>query len=218
MSDENILFAPAPESKESVDEPETKTLDPSNLTVDDIIEQIESLDENGHTPCTIVVSLERISNVRDGQSIENIRDEDRTSIDEVVVKECSAETYALNPELVNLVFAFDSPADGYLSEVNDILKRYKAMQENMQDSGDVPMLTVVLMPDKFEGKACAMYTFPSAFFRTLSDSGENTLMHMLFPAENIQFSILDISENDESQIKADAMRLVEEGTGGQLFE
>ena len=58
---------------------------------------------------------------------------------------------------------------------------------------------------------------PFMYTRCLADNGENASMHMMFYLDNIQFFALELTEEEEMMLKADAQRMAAEGTGGDLF-
>lgn len=220
---------PAPTAKET--EPEKSAVDEfinqskevteKDWSVDEILALITGHDENGHAPAGIYVSLERLTGVTEEMNIEDLTEDQREIVEDIVIHECSIDFFALNTEIANLVFTFDSPKDAYLHEFNALLNRYRIMQEKLgtEPENDVlPMLTIAIAPDELLGRCVVLAAFPLAFFRTLDDTGMNASLHTMFYMNNIQFSKIEITEEDQRDAIADVMRSVNEGANGQLFE
>ena len=187
---------------------------------DEIIAMITSTNEEGQSPATIYVALERISNVTENMSIEDIKEDDREMVEDLVVKDCTIDMFSMTTDIANLVFNFDSPKSAYLQEFYSILNRYRMMQEALaQENKDnvLPMISISIVPEHLMGQGIMMAAFPLAFFRTLDDSGLNTSLHTLFYTENIQFSRIEITEEEQREAIADVMRDMSSGTGGDLF-
>ena len=220
---------PAPTAKET--EPEESAVDDfinqskevteKDWSVDEILALITGHDENGHAPAGIYVSLERLTGVTEEMNIEDLTEDQREIVEDIVIHECSIDFFALNTEIANLVFTFDSPKDAYLHEFNALLNRYRIMQEKLgtEPENDVlPMLTIAIAPDELLGRCIMLAAFPLAFFRTLDDTGMNASLHTMFYMNNIQFSKIEITEEEQRDAIADVMRSVNEGANGQLFE
>lgn len=220
---------PAPTAKETeledsaVDEfiNQSKEITDQDWTVDEILALITGHDESGHAPAGIYVSLERLTGVTDEMSIEDLTEDQREIVEDIVIHECSIDFFALNTEIANLVFTFDSPNDAYLHEFNALLNRYRIMQEKLgtEPENDVlPMLTIAIVPDALLGRCIMLAAFPLSFFRTLDDTGVNASLHTMFYMNNIQFSKIEITEEEQREAIADVMRDVNAGANGQLFE
>lgn len=220
---------PAPTAKET--EPEENAVDEfinqskevteKDWSVDEILALITGHDENGHAPAGIYVSLERLTGVTEEMNIEDLTEDQREIVEDIVIHECSIDFFALNTEIANLVFTFDSPKDAYLHEFNALLNRYRIMQEKLgtEPENDVlPMLTIAIAPDELLGRCIMLAAFPLAFFRTLDDTGMNASLHTMFYMNNIQFSKIEITEEEQRDAIADVMRDVSAGANGQLFE
>lgn len=190
-------------------------------SIEDIVSLITSVGEDGYAPASIYVSLERLKDIKDGMSIEDIGEDNREVVDDMLLKNCSVDFFSLNEEIANLVFTFDSAKDAYLHEFNAILNRYRIMQENQAihpKEGSLPMLTISIVPNDLMGQCVVVAAFPLAFFRTLDDVGENASMHTMFYTENIQFSKIELTEEEQRDTVADVMRDMEIGESGQIFD
>lgn len=229
VSEITLDNVPTPTAKET--EPEESAVDEfinqskevteKDWSVDEILALITGHDENGHAPAGIYVSLERLTGVTEEMNIEDLTEDQREIVEDIVIHECSIDFFALNTEIANLVFTFDSPKDAYLHEFNALLNRYRIMQEKLgtEPENDVlPMLTIAIAPDELLGRCIMLAAFPLAFFRTLDDTGMNASLHTMFYMNNIQFSKIEITEEEQRDAIADVMRSVNEGANGQLFE
>lgn len=190
------------------------------INADTIVTLMNSVDEEGHAPCAVVVTLERIHGIQEGLAIMEYPDENREYVDGCNVEQCSIDLHSFDGNLFNLYLTFDSPKSAYLRELNEILNRYRTMVDEYVTKGltdGAPALTITIAPDDLAGRGACVMSLPVMFVRCLSDSGENASMLMQFHAENTDFVAIDISEEDETTILADILRAQEEGTGGNLF-
>ena len=212
--------------QKDVPEPTTEdeeTAEAPEITADTILEGILRLNKEGHSECVIMATLERLHNIHEGESIEELSEDDREQIDSMAVEGAVVDIYSLDGHLFNLVLSFDSVKDAYLLELNQILNRYRSMQESIASADNVPdtdaaMFTMSLMPESLNGFGAMTLTFPAAYFRILDDNGVNASMLIQFYADNIQFQLIDMDEELKSELTADVMREMEEGTGGQIFD
>lgn len=201
-----------------VPEPGTTSTDQEDITADTIMEKILEKDEDGFSPSVISVTLERFNNFTGDM---NVPDEDREYIDAVNVERAAIDVSTFDGELFNLFFDFESPKSVILRELNELLVRYRTMTEEFATNGitdKLAVITVMIAPRELNGMGMLKLTMPTLYTRVLSDSGENAAFLMQFRKEFIEFMQLDISEEEKLQMQAEAMRTLEAGTGGNLFE
>ncbi len=201
-----------------VPEPGTTSTEQEDITADTIMEKILERDEDGFSPSVISVTLERFNNFTGDM---NVPDEDREYIDAVNVERAAIDVSTLDGELFNLFFDFESPKSVILRELNELLVRYRTMTEEFATNGitdKLAVITVMIAPRELNGMGMLKLTMPTLYTRVLSDSGENAAFLMQFRKEFIEFMQLDISEEEKLQMQAEAMRTLEAGTGGNLFE
>ena len=201
-----------------VPEPGTTSTEQEDITADTIMEKILERDEDGFSPSVISVTLERFNNFTGDM---NVPDEDREYIDAVNVERAAIDVSTFDGELFNLFFDFESPKSVILRELNELLVRYRTMTEEFATNGitdKLAVITVMIAPRELNGMGMLKLTMPTLYTRVLSDSGENAAFLMQFRKEFIEFMQLDISEEEKLQLQAEAMRVLEAGTGGNLFE
>ena len=201
-----------------VPEPGTTSTEQEDITADTIMEKILERDEDGFSPSVISVTLERFNNFTGDM---NVPDEDREYIDAVNVERAAIDVSTFDGELFNLFFDFESPKSVILRELNELLVRYRTMTEEFATNGitdKLALITVMIAPRELNGMGMLKLTMPTLYTRVLSDSGENAAFLMQFRKEFIEFMQLDISEEEKLQMQAEAMRILEAGTGGNLFE
>ena len=201
-----------------VPEPGTTSTEQEDITADTIMEKILEKDEDGFSPSVISVTLERFNNFTGDM---NVPDEDREYIDAVNVERAAIDVSTFDGELFNLFFDFESPKSVILRELNELLVRYRTMTEEFATNGitdKLAVITVMIAPRELNGMGMLKLTMPTLYTRVLSDSGENAAFLMQFRKEFIEFMQLDISEEEKLQMQAEAMRILEAGTGGNLFE
>ena len=201
-----------------VPEPGTTSTEQEDITADTIMEKILEKDEDGFSPSVISVTLERFNNFTGDM---NVPDEDREYIDAVNVERAAVDVSTFDGELFNLFFDFESSKSVILRELNELLVRYRTMTEEFATNGitdKLAVITVMIAPRELNGMGMLKLTMPTLYTRVLSDSGENAAFLMQFRKEFIEFIQLDISEEEKLQMQAEAMRTLEAGTGGNLFE
>ena len=201
-----------------VPEPGTTSTEQEDITADTIMEKILEKDEDGFSPSVISVTLERFNNFTGDM---NVPDEDREYIDAVNVERAAIDVSTFDGELFNLFFDFESPKSVILRELNELLVRYRTMTEEFATNGitdKLAVITVMIAPRELNGMGMLKLTMPTLYTRVLYDSGENAAFLMQFRKEFIEFMQLDISEEEKLQMQAEAMRTLEAGTGGNLFE
>lgn len=200
--------------KITVPKPQTPA---DGITAEDIQAEITSKNEAGYCPCTIILSLEKIHNL--SRNMEEINDEDREEVETEVLDFCSADIMEFDPEIFSLVLCFDTPQDAYMMDALRMLDRYRHMQEH-PSGNEAAMFSISFLPDKYDGQAIGVFSFPVAYFRTLDEDGQKTRIHFLFREEDALYQRLLIDGDTMTQIKADAMRQAgeREASSGGLFE
>ncbi len=211
--------APVPEPAAPADETEEET---PEVTPDLILKYLTETDENGHSQAVIVASLERLHNVTEGKLLEDIPEDDREYVDDMVIEGAAIDIYSLDGQLYNLILKFDTVKDAYLKEINEMCNRYRDMQESMSIN-DVPntelaYMSITLMPNQLQGYGALSLSFPIGYFRVLDDNGVNASMLLQFTNENVQFQALEMDSETRSELVADVMREMEEGKDGQIYE
>ena len=206
----------------TVNEENVNALDIGNteINADTILAEICTVDENGHSPSMITLSLERINKVMPGKLYLDYTDEEKEFIDSVNIGDCAVDIYSLDGTLFNAVFTFDTRTAQYLADMNDILNRYRHVTEEyamngVEDKGVV--LSIIIAPNKFMGKGICILNMPTMYVRCLDDNGENAAMFTQFHAEDVDFLCIDMTEEEEIQLTADAMRLAADSSNGELF-
>lgn len=190
------------------------------VTAEGIHEQILAKDEEGYSPCSITVHLEKIHNVTENTVLDDVKEEDREYIDSVQIRRCSMDIFSLREDLVSVNFVFDSPNDAYLQELNEMMHRYRVMSEEMSKevtdgtASTVPVLTVSFMPLIMNGAGFASYQAPVDYCIALGDDGKSGLMHMLFDMNTILYSELEFTEEEVIETQKNIMQ--EDHSG--LFE
>ncbi len=232
--DLNSLF------EEPIPEPETNPiLEPSDntdslaaesdktedveITPDSIIEALDQLNEDGYTDSVIVADLSRLHNVTKDTTLDNISEDDREYVDQIKIENAVFGMYSMDGNLFNITLKFDTVKDAYMKDLNELLNRYRVMQEQIatsEDTDTMAMFTLTLMPNKLNGLGVLNISFPVAYFRVLDDNGVNTTLLMQFYVDNLEFMKLNIDEDTRAEISADVMRETEaENSGsGSLFE
>jgi len=205
--------------------PQTKAPKNTNeevlITPETILDALMSTDEEGYSDAVMVADLARLHNVTPETTLENIPEEDHEYVDQMSIEGATFDMYTMDGKLFNMVLHFDSERDAYMKELNELLNRYRAMQEQIAENGEegtVAMLSLTLMPNELNGKGALFASFPVSYFRVLDDNGTNASFLLQFYEENLEFMKLDVDEETRAEITADVMREMEEGTGGSLFE
>lgn len=207
----NSIPAPASELTEmNKNEDEKNVFQTPDITSDSIMELMSSRDENGHSPSEVFFTLERIKNVIPGKTYYEYADEDKEFIDSISVRDCAVEMYSLNGALINLNLIFDTPQSAYLADCIDILNRFRVAGEDLvvkgiNDQGLV--LTVTIAPDDMMGKGACVCTLPTMYTRCLADNGENTALFLQFFSQDVRFVCVEMTEEEEKEVTADALRM-----------
>lgn len=193
-------------------------VDPNQLLKD-----ILKINEDGHTDSQVLVTMERLHNVEEGMTLEELGDENREWIEDLEIEDCSLDIFSMDGEITCLNMAFDTPQSVYLRELNSFINRYRLAQEAfVQDENrnpnDMLMLSVMIMPNIPNYQAFLQLCFPIWWGRVVNDEGEANTMTIMFHSNNIDAYQIDISEEELTEIKADILREAESGTGGAIFE
>lgn len=224
------LNVPAPEAKkeEGVDGDlveeyvkEASEAAASDMTVDEAMALITAQNKEGYSPSQIYVSLERLVNLDEDTTLENLRDDQRETVEDTEISNCKIDFFALTDDIATLTFTFDSEKDVYLREFYETLKRYRYMLEKLeQEERDdiMPMLTIMITPEESYGQAILACSFPVSYFRTLDDTGINASLSILFHTANITYMFVPATEEEHRETVANAMREIEAGGNGNLFE
>ena len=194
------------------------------LTPDSVIDMITARDEDGHSPCVIVAAIQKLVNVTDDMTLETIPEENVIPVDDIQIEDCAVSMYSLDGAHVNVKLEFDSVKSAYLRELNDLLNRYRFAQQSMQENEEsregntYVMFSLTFVPKNTKRYCACQATFPISYDRVLDDNDVNCSMALLFMAENIQCQAIDIPEEVETELVADALREAEQGTGGNIFD
>lgn len=211
---------PAPEGME--EEVSNRPDINSIKSVDDVLEMIMEAnpDDPEHSNCLILAAIQKLHGIEEGMNIDDIPEEDREYVDDIEVSDCKVDIYSMDGRMTTLLLTFDSVHSAYLKELNELINRYRVMQEDlaMKSSDTAAMFSIILMPRRMEGLASCTMNFPLMYARVLSDNDVNCSFQMMFDINDINFAVLDIDEETDAEITANAMRSAEEGTGGNLFE
>ena len=211
-SDNTDSFAAEPDKTEDVE-----------ITPDSIIDALDQLNEDGYTDAVIVADLSRLHNVTKDTTLDNISEDDREYVDQIKIENAVFGMYSMDGNLFNVTLKFDTVKDAYMKDLNELLNRYRVMQEQIatsEETDTMAMFTLTLMPNKLNGLGVLNISFPVAYFRVLDDNGVNATLLMQFYVDNLEFMKLNIDEDTRAEISADVMREaeVENGSGGSLFE
>ena len=190
---------------------------------DRLLEDILKLNKNGYADSQICLVMEKLHNVKPGMALNDLGEEDREFIDDLMVENCAIDIYSMDGEISCLELIFDTSKDVYIKEINDFLTRYRIAQEQLladenRPEGDMLMLSVLIMPNVAEYQALMQFAFPFWYGRVANDLGEVNTVTIMFHSENIEMIQMNISEDELVDMKADALREMESGTGGQIFE
>lgn len=215
----NTINIPAPVyAPNEEDDDAIRTLE---FNGEDILALITSIDDEGHSPSVITASLENIKNIKEGQTLADVDEENREYVDQINIEYCSVDIDTLDGQLMSVILTFDSPSDVYLRELNEFLNRYKIMCHDFAASdtdSNIPLMSLTFAPKELRGFGFLQCTFPVMYVRCLNDSGTNASMYMMFHIENMEFGKIDITDEQLAELKADVYRQLETGTGGQLFD
>lgn len=214
---------PKPESME--DEPVHKKADINQVkSVDDMLDMIMEPDpeDKNHSNTYTIAMIQKLHGItEDTQSIDDIPEENREYVDDIEVADCRIDMSSLDGNHVIVTLTFDSIHSAYLKELNEILNRYRIIQEDLSVNGTddtAAMFSLIFMPRKMEGLASCQLNFPIMYSRVLAENDVNCAMQLLFNMSDMKFALLDIDDDTDAEITADAMREAESGTGGYIFD
>lgn len=213
------VSVPVPEPIENPNDVEFKS---EEIDADRLLEDILKLDKGGHANCQILFSMERLHNVKEGMSLDDVPDEDREWLDDLQVENAAIDVYSMDGEISCLNLVFDNDKDVYIREINDMMNRYRLAQEQLQTEetakSDMIMLSVLLMPYETDYQAFLQFAFPFWWGRVVGATGQGNIMTLMFHNNNIDATQIDMTEDELNTVKADVMRDLESGEGGSMFE
>ena len=196
------------------DRPETEEiqLEPGEITADDINNEILATNEDGYCPCTIVAMIEALHDVHDGDDFDKITEDQREIVDDITIEYCDVDLYSIDGDLLNVILTFETPQDEYLKDLMEMLDTYRQMAEEHIDNKNItiPMFSLSFIPEKYDGKVGATFSFPLSCFRTLDGNDQETQAHLIFNMENASYQQFDIDEDTMAEIEADVLRDIDQ--------
>ena len=223
MTDQMTMIPePEMEPEEISEEERATSANHLEFTSEDILDLVTSVDEDGHSPSYINASLDRIVDIGENTTLEDLTEENYEHVDSIQIEYVNVSFDSLDGEIATCILSFDTVNDAYLIELNEFLNRYKIMCKDysMQENAGaaIPSFSMTFAPKALNGFGIMRISFPILYTRCLNDEGTNASMLIAFRLSNLEFSRLDISEEDLAELKADVYREVQSGTGGMLFE
>lgn len=214
----NMDSIPVPVS-EKTDEVTFKS---ENIDADHLLTDILKQNEDGHANSQILFSMERLHDIENGMSLDDVPDENREWLCDLQVENAAIDVYSMDGEISCLNLIFDNDKDVYIREINDIMNRYRLAQEQLSEEetgkNDMIMLSVLLMPYSTDYQAFLQFAFPFWWGRVIGAAGQGNVMTLMFHNNNIEAVQIDMTEDELSTMQADVMRDMESGTGGNMFE
>lgn len=211
MEDKTLLSpasVPAPEPKTNNEEREEV------ITAENIFNEVTSVDESGHAPCVIMATIEQLHDVNEKMEVVDIPEENRELLEDLELKFCKVSLSTLDNAIINVVLQFDSPEDAYKKDLLEMLDRYKSIMEDVtrDESGNMslPMFSIAFAPDRYAGRAALVFSFPITYFKTLDEEDQATCIQLMFYADNMNYQLLSISDDDLADFEAELMREAEE--------
>lgn len=185
------------------------------ITAEAILNEVIGTDEQGYSPCIILAAIEMLHNVSENiSSVIEIPEEDRETVEDMELQFCSVELFSLDNDLINVVLKFDTPKDSYKTDLLLLLDKYKEMFENTEniegEPATIPMFSIAFAPSKFGGQAAAVMSFPVSYAKVLDENDEATCIQMMFHSENVDYQLLDVSEDEMTDLRAEVLREIEE--------
>ena len=111
----------------------------------------------------------------------------------------SESTSSSKPEETNEIkWTYSKNSDGTIT-----LKGYDKNAEKVP-SGEL------IIPEKYDGKVGATFSFPLSYFRTLDGNDQETQAHLIFNMENASYQQFDIDEDTMAEIEADVLRDIDQ--------
>ena len=218
--EKEIEIAAVPEP--GVDNADNITFKSEDIDADRLLSDILKLDKDNHSNCQIMFLLERLHDIQDGMTLDDVPEEKKEWIEDMQIENAALDIFSLDGETSCLNFVFDTEKDIYIREINDIMNRYRIAQQQLQEDelgkNDLIMLSVLLMPYETEYQAFLQFAFPFWWGRVVGDTGKGNIMTLMFHNDNIDAIQIDMTEDELSTIKADVLRDINNGMGGDLFE
>lgn len=214
----NMDNIPAPVSEPDKEEIQFRSED---VDPDRILSDILKLDNDGHANCQILFSMERLHDIEEGMTLDNVPDENREWLDDLQVENAVLDIYSMDGEITCLNLIFDNDKDVFIREINDFMNKYRISQSQLMDAevhnNDMIMLSVLLMPYETDYQAFLQFAFPFWYGRVIGVTGSGNVMTLMFHNDNIDAIQIDMTEDELNTVKADVMRDMESGTGGNMF-
>lgn len=214
---ENVpVPVPAP-----IENPNGVTFKSEDIDADRLLADILKLDNDGHSNCQILFTMERLHNIKEGMALDEVPEEDREWLDDLQVENAVIDLYSMDGEISCLNLIFDNDKDVYIREINDFVSQYRIAQEQLQQEdgskNDMIMLSVLLMPYETDYQAFLQLAFPFWSGRVVGVTGEANVMTLMFHNDNIDAIQIDMTEDELNTVTADVLRSMESGTGGNMF-
>lgn len=208
MENTENMTVPVPDRPEV----EEVQLEPGEITADDVNNEILATNEDGYCPCTIVAMIEALHDVHDGDDFDEITEDQREIVDDIIIEYCDVDLYSIDGDLLNVILTFETPQDEYLKDLMEMLDTYRQMAEEHVDNKNVtiPMFSLSFIPEKYDGKVGATFSFPLSYFRTLDGNDQETQAHLIFNMENASYQQFDIDEDTMAEIEADVLRDIDQ--------
>ena len=208
MENTENMTVPVPDRPEV----EEVQLEPGEITADDVNNEILATNEDGYCPCTIVAMIEALHDVHDGDDFDEITEDQREIVDDITIEYCDVDLYSIDGDLLNVILTFETPQDEYLKDLMEMLDTYRQMAEEHVDNKNVtiPMFSLSFIPEKYDGKVGATFSFPLSNFRTLDGNDQETQAHLIFNMENASYQQFDIDEDTMAEIEADVLRDIDQ--------
>lgn len=206
-----------PEPKKEAEDVKVEDME---FEADDLINAMQMVDENGHSPSFIVASVDRLKNVSPDKLLDDYAGDDIDNVDQMSVENCAVNISTFDGDLVMLNLTFDTPKDAYMIELNNLLKRYQVLNETMaadDNTDEVPMFSLYVAPHMYKGMGVVRFSFPVFYTRCLNDNGMNTSVLLVFHLDQIGFEKINATEEEMAQLTADVMREMEAGDGGRIY-
>lgn len=223
-TDDEIDMANIPKPEDAEDSVHKRVDINEVKSVDDLLDMCMEIDpdDDKHSNIFTIAMIQKLHGVtEDVTSVDDIPEENREYVDDIEISDFKLDIFALEGSVANVLMTFDSVHSAYLKELNELLNRYRIIQEDLAVNGKddtVAMFSLIFMPKKMNGLASVQMNFPIMYARVLAENDVNCAMQLLFDINNIKFALLDIDEDTDAEITADAMRDAESGTGGILFD
>lgn len=223
-TDEEIDMTNIPKPENYIEETHKKADITQIKSVDDLMDMImeNDPDDKNHSNTFIIAMIQKLRGITpELESLDDIPEENREYVDDIEVADCRIDVYSLDTRFVNIILTFDSVHSVYLKELNELLNRYRVIQEDVAINGKedmAAMFSLIFMPKRMEGLAQCQMNFPIMYTRVLAENDVNCAMQLLFDINDVKFSLLNVDDDTDAELTAEAMRDAESGTGGYLFD